>query len=530
MTRIINKRSFEIKKSLLLGASILSVVLLTQSCTKNYDEINTDPNKLTSVTKAQLPYFFTNAEDQSMWGANYQIAQNLAADQYAQYFACVATYFPSDRYTMRPDWFDGAWTKIYSGVMPQLQTIFEYTDPNSAEYAMANVVWVLGFHKITDYWGPIPYSKAGSVTASVDYDPQDSVYYNFFERLDSSVATLKTHTSETPFGSSDVIYQGDVNKWIKFANTLKLRLAMRISNVAPALAKKYAEEAVASGVMTSADDDALMQKNTITQNGLSVMSDWNEFRMSAAMASILNGYNDPRISVYFLPAEKTGKYMGLRNGLSTSELTQSGNTASDNSHVGPRWASTTFTGGTSTYLSTPQNVMCAAEAYFLRAEGALKGWNMGSESAKELYEDGIKASMAQWGISDATTIDSYIDGTSLPAAPGDTKNSPAVSNVPVKFGTSTEIQLRQIAIQKWLALFPDGNEAWADYRRSRAFDLYPVVHSDNSDIPDPTKQYIRRLTFLIQEQQTNEAGLATGLKKLGGDDKITTPLWWDTHK
>ncbi|QES91000.1 SusD/RagB family nutrient-binding outer membrane lipoprotein [Rhizosphaericola mali] len=505
-------------------------IILSISCTKKYNDINTNPNALTSVSSADLPYIFTKAEDASMWSTSYQVAQNLNADQYAQYFACVATYFPSDRYVMRDDWFNSAWTSIYSDMLPQLQTIFQNTDPTSAEYSLANIIWVLGFDRITDYWGPIPYFKAGQIADYVAYDSQDSVYYDFFKRLDSSITNLKSHTSETPFGTSDIIYSGNVTSWLKFANTLKLRLAMRISGVAPTLAQKYAEEAVADGVMTtSTADDALMLKSVNTVNGLSMMSDWNEFRMSAAMGSILNGYNDPRIGVYFLPAVNSSKYRGLRNGLSTTQLGQSGNMAGDNSHVGPRWASTSFAGGTATYLSTSQNVMCTAEAYFLRAEAKLLGWNMGSETVQELYEDGIKASMTQWGITDATTIANYINGTTLPAAPGDNLSSAAVSDVPVKFGATAAIQKRQIAIQKWLAIFPDGTEAWADYRRSHAFSLYPVVNSDNTDIPDPTKQYIRRLTFLIQEKQSNAKGLASGYTELGGDDKITTPLWWDLN-
>ena len=118
--------------------------------------------------------------------------------------------------------------------------------------------------------------------------------------------------------------------------------------------------------------------------------------------------------------------------------------------------------------------MCAAEAYFLRAEGALLGWNMGG-TAQELYEAGITNSMKQWGITDAAAIQAYINSTNTPIAPNDYLNSPPVSDAPVKFAADLNTQKEQIAIQKWLALFPDGYEAWADYRRSRTFILYPVL-------------------------------------------------------
>ena len=93
----------------------------------------------------------------------------------------------------------------------------------------------------------------------------------------------------------------------------------------------------------------------------------------------------------------------------------------------------------------------------------------------------------------------------------------------------TSVQLEQIAIQKWLALFPDGVEAWADFRRRHVLGLYSVANSDNPDIPDPTSNWIRRLPFLISEYQTNGAEVEKAVELLGGPDKISTPLWWDEN-
>src|SRR5262249_45737307 len=157
-----------------------------------------------------------------------------------------------------------------------------------------------------------------------------------------------------------------------------------------------------------------------------------------------------------------------------------------NSHVGPRWTSPAY-GGTSGFLSTPANVICAAEAWFLRAEGALLGWSMGG-TAEELYESGIRNSMLQWGITDNTAIDNYINSVATPIAPADFLNSPAVSDIPVKFSADINEQKEQIATQKWLALFPDAMEAWADYRRGHYNKLYPVANSDNADLTDPSTQ------------------------------------------
>ncbi|GAC1397082.1 MAG: hypothetical protein NVSMB63_17520 [Sediminibacterium sp.] len=346
--------------------------ILLWSCTKKYDQINTDRNTVATIGSAELPFLFAKAEASAVpniW--NYQVAQNLFADQYAQYFACTATYFPSDRLNIRMDWVGAAFNPVYTDMMPQLQSITKAASAGSAEAALANIVWVLGFHRVTDYWGPIPYFQAGQPGNSVPYDPQDKIYDDFFKRLTAAVAVLKTKTSEIPYGTFDLIYGGDVNKWIKFANSLRLRLALRVSKVDPARAKAEAEAAVAAGVFTdSPGDDALLQKSLKgdDNNGLSIMSDWNEFRMSATMESVLKGYQDPRLSVYFLPdgATKTnpngnGQYDGLRNGLTATQLTDPQNQATANAKVGKRWSSPNFAGNAN-YLETPQNIMSVAES------------------------------------------------------------------------------------------------------------------------------------------------------------------------
>ncbi|HVY74964.1 MAG TPA: SusD/RagB family nutrient-binding outer membrane lipoprotein, partial [Puia sp.] len=469
---------------------------------------------------------------------NYQVAQNLFADQYCQYFACEATYFPSDRLTIRMDWVGAAFNPMYTDVMPQLQTLFTSYDTASAEHAMAEVWWVYTFHRVTDYWGPIPYFSAGIPAVSVPYDPQDKIYADFIRRLTEAIAVLKTHAGGNAYGSYDLIFGGDVNKWTKFANSLLLRLALRISKVDPATAQATAEAAVANGVMTaSPGDDAFVARSAKNNdgNGLQSMSDWNEFRMSATMASVLNGYADPRLPQYFLPTYNSGTlYKGLRNGLSVDQLGQTANLAANNSHVGKRWSSTSVVDkngnvlGDANSIATPQNVMVTAESYFNRAEGALLGWNMGG-TAQSLYESGIKTSLTQWGITDAAVQNAYVASANTPVAPGDYLNSPAVSTVPIKWAADMPTELQQIATQKWLALYPDGMEAWADWRRSHVMKLYPVVNSDNPDIPDPTTQWIRRIPFLLSETQNNGAAVEAAVPLLNGPDKVTTPLWWDKN-
>src|SRR5258706_4628466 len=407
-------------------------------------------------------------------------------------------------------------------------------------------MWVHAFHQVTDYWGPIPYFKAGIAGTSVPYDAQDKIYDDFLKRLASAETILKGKAGTNAFGNFDLIFGGDVNHWIKFANTLRLRLALRISAVDPARARTEAEAAVTEGVMTaSPGDDALIKRSNLGKgdfNGLSVMSPWDEFRMSASMESVLTGYSDPRLSIYFQPALATGTYEGLRNGLSVLDLGLPKHAPDALSHVGVRWSdySTAPNPGTGNKLikvpnpgeglETPSNVMHAAEAYFLRAEGALNGWAMGG-TPQTLYEAGITASMNQWGITNAATINAYIASTATPIPPNDHLNSPAMTNIPVAFSGTLATQKEQIATQKWLALFPNGMEAWADFRRQHAnLHLYPVPNSENSDIPaNSTTVWLRRIPFLDRETGRNAEGVKSGVTELGGLDKVTTPLWWDKN-
>lgn len=512
------------------GIASLTVSLWAAGgCTGDFEEMNTSKTQIMTLSSAELPKLFAQALSQGSYHPSYQTATNLFADLWAQFYALTTPNFQSDRYHTNQGWIGSHWNPIYTQVVPQLRTIFDRYDPNSSEYALASIWWAFSFHRVTDYYGPIPYFDAGIVATSVKYDSQEAIYDDFFKRLDAAVAILKTKTSETPFGTSDIIYAGNVNKWIKFANTLRLRLALRISKVNPGRAKTEAEAAVAAGVLESAADDAMIVRTGVSSadgNGISRISGWGEFRMSATMESILKGYNDPRMMQFFQPAFATGTYEGLRNGLNPAQLAEPANTNDRNSNVGARWVRNTGSGsGWENLLAVKGDIMHAAEAYFLRAEGALNGWNMGGD-AQDLYEAGIRQSMATWGIAGAQ-VDEYIEGTTPPVAPGDYLNSPPVSDIPVKWADTEEKQREQIGTQKWLAVFPDGCEGWAEFRRSRYPKLYNVVNSVNEDVP--ASQFIRRFPFLTTEYNTNGAAVQAAVSLLGGPDKASTPLWWDKN-
>lgn len=492
-------------------------------CTEHFDELNTNPLQLTEMTTATVGNAFALTQYRGLYGdpGLYQLARNLFADYYSQFFAVRDPGIRSDRFVIVQDWIIVQWNCMYTVTWPTLKLVLETTaDTDPEANAIAKIWKVFVFHSHTDFYGPVPYQHAGNGETSIPYDSQEDIYHDFFTLLDEADAVLSNaDQSRKPFGVNDLIYQGDISKWRRFANSLRLRLALRISSVAPEKAKIEAEKAVAAGVMETNEHDAFMAVNANTPNGLNAISAWGEgFVMSAAMESYLKGYQDPRMAEYFSRGVNSGEYRGIRNGLTPGQLSSSPlNAAGSASNVGPRFLENQQT-------TNPLFAMYAAESYFLRSEGALNGWNMGG-TAKELYEAGIRTSLSQWGITDNTVVGQYINGTQTPVAINDFLNSPAVSDIPVKFAADEARQRQQIGTQKWLALYPDGIEAWAEVRRTGYPELYPVVHSDNPDMP--AGQLIRRIPYVDYEKQTNGAAVAGGVALLGGPDVPTTRVWWN---
>lgn len=498
-------------------------MFLQVCCTGGFDELNTDPSQLSKINAANVGNAFALTQYRGLYGdpGLYQLARNLFADYYCGYFAVRDPGIRSDRYVIVQDWIISQWNCIYTVTWPTLKQVLAATETTDPEANAIAKIWkVFVFHSNTDMYGPIPYSQAGNGETAIPYDSQQDIYNDFFVLLDEAQTVLNAaDKSKHPFGDNDLIYQGDINQWIRFGNTLRLRLALRISASDPQKAQQEAEKAVAAGVMETNDDNGFMAVNANTVNGLNVISDWGEsFVMSAAMESYLKGYQDPRMAAYFRPGTASGVYRGVRNGLSSAQMNSSPlHAAGAASNIGPGF-------DVSLQASNPLFVMYAAEAYFLRAEGALNGWNMGG-TAKEFYEKGIAVSLQQWGITNADQINAYTQGTTTPIALDDYFDSPSVAAVRVKFATEGNTQRQQVATQKWLALYPEGLEAWAEVRRTGYPLLYPRLNSDNPDMP--ADELIRRIPYLDYEKQTNGVEAEKGVALLGGPDKPTTRLWWN---
>lgn len=503
----------------LLAVSALSI----SSCTDKFEEYNTNPTKLTELDASGVGNAFAAAQYRGLT-ASWQTYQSLFGDLQSQYFANIAQNFGSDRNVMVGNWLNGAWNGFYGSAVPPLLGVLDNTKPggkaeNPAIFAIANIWKVRMYLPRTDYWGPIPYSQVGNGLKKVEYDSQEFIYKDFLALLKKGAADLEPYRGKNILGNNDQIYGGNVDNWILFANTLRLRIAMRMSGVEPALAKTEAESAVAGGVLTTNAQDAFFKVTANSFNTLNQATAWNEFRMSSAMESVLKGFNDPRLPKYYAPVPgTTGTFRGLRNGYSQVELGRPENLGTATSNVADVFLP-------ANQAVQPIGVIMSAEAWFLRAEGALKGWNMGTGTAKSFYEAGINASMRQWGVTDAAAIAAYTNGSTTPIPLVDAVNTPALSDIPVAWSATPAKQLEQVLTQKWLALYPDGLEAWAEYRRTGFPKLYPRINSESTVVAKDA--VLRRTPYTIGEAQTNAAGLATGVAKLGGPDNEATRLWWN---
>ncbi|MXZ18579.1 MAG: SusD/RagB family nutrient-binding outer membrane lipoprotein [Rhodothermaceae bacterium] len=528
------KKQIRITKNWVVLLVLTTVLTFTvSSCTEDFVSLNTPPHQISegNIDVGLLGQSFAHAQFFGMYGSAgaFQLGQSLFGDLYSQYFATTAENFDSDQFVEVGRWINGAWRNFYGNGARSLSFVETFSAENEGlelPNAVAKIWRVQLYHRMTDYWGPVLYSQVGNGETSVPYDSQQDIYMDFFDTLDEAVATLNQNRGSSVFAGHDQVFDGNVDQWITFANSLRLRLAIRIRYADPGKAQTEAEKAVAAGVMMDNSQNAMLKTTDNSRNPYNVITNWGEFRMSSAMESILEGYNDPRTGVYFSPSvdgDSDGDgspYEGMRNGL--PRVQKGGVLNSQFSDMGSDWLPPNR-GGTNPVI----RIMGSSEVYLLRAEGAILGWNMGG-SAKDLYEDGIRMSLTESRVgADMATIDAYIQGTSFPADPQDSWSSPPLSDIPVAFdvGGSTERQLEQIITQKWLAIYPDGWEAYTEYRRTGYPKLYPIIESQNSRVA--RDEVMRRMTFVSSEYDDNGEATQAAVSLLGGPDENDTRVWWD---
>ena len=527
-------------------ALLLGGLLSFSSCTDNFTDFNStdgaytdelqkydNQTNLVPFSTIQKGIIYQTGVNGTDW--QYQIIQNLAADMFCGYFHDMNGAFNANNstYNLNNGWTSAMWVYTYGYVMPSIADAEKLNTEKEwpLYHAITKILKVATLHRVSDYYGPILYDGFG--TADQKPQSQEEVYKRFFEDLATAVNILKDYKGGVSFESADFMMPEGKRtpaQWLKFANSLRLRLAMRVSNVAPALAEEQAKAALDSkngGVLQTANE-------TVGQDGirnpLGGVAGWSEVYMNASLESYLKGYNDPRIKSYFNLAQDgrdkegniikevagvkqlnsiEGEYKGVRQGTGVAD-----NRYSTHSQ-------TAITTGSKII------VMSAAEVWFLRAEAALRNYT--SENVENCYKQGITVSFAQW---DASGVSEYLESEETPAAYVDAFDkkfdADAPTSITPKWDESAplELKLERIITQKWLAIYPEGCEAWAEQRRTGYPRLIKVA-VNNSGNTISTDDMIRRV-FFNQDYKTDNKALYDALvSKLGGADNGGTRLWWD---
>jgi hypothetical protein len=526
----------------LVGVVMLIGVINT-SCTRKFDDLNTNKHEATEDMMAtdnlKTGAFFSQMQrnvvlfkDGTNLSSDYQVAQGLTSDVYSGYIAPTGTWYGgvhNGSYYFISGWIEKTFTSGFASVMPAWQSIKKTADEQGLPEvaALATIVKVEAMHRVADAYGPIPYINYGSGSLQNNYNSLQDVYAKFFQELDNAIDVLTLYAQGNPgttvLKSYDYIYNGNAVNWIKFANTLRLRLAMRIVNANASLAKTEAEKSIANsfGVITNTNERAALQhsSNLVYYHPLQEIAysfNAGEARMSASMDAYMNGYADPRRPAYFTTAID-GNYHGVRQGILTTNWTPYTGTNISNLNMN---------------TSSTQIVwITAAESYFLRAEGALRGWNMGG-TAMDFYNQGIIASFVENGLQSSAAATYYANNTLVPIAFTDNSgqsgnNATAPSTIKIAWTDADpfDTNLERIITQKWIAMYPDGPEGWAEFRRTGYPKLFPVVSNSSNGTID-AKQ-IRRIPYPQSEYNNNRAGVQSGVGLLGGPDGGGTPLWWD---
>jgi len=534
--------------SLKLMIVLLMVLPIFQSCQERLDEMNQNPNALTELPAA---YLFTNAVRGTFRADVHRIHADFGA-QYAHMAVSESWDRSTDTYDighLRGDVTQGVFSAVYRDAIRYCNDISTLTAPggtqeNEVQFALNNIVKVLNFAKLTDMFGDIPYFEGGLGKQGVfmpKYDKQEDIYADMVERLSNDINLLKgADFASDAFPGADPIYNNDKDKWLRFANSFRLRLAMRARFADETKYNAIIAECLSMDLIEENDQNATLQ-HWDSEDG-SLYNPWyNKYR--ARYESKIYDYNvsekfvdwlrvtqDPRLQVMVTKATLSDKYlkwmadnndsrleylqdpenfyMGMRNGLIIEERDAKADVVFNGqpSQV-DKWPRKDLSTLSLAVLAKDQPLyfMTAAEIWFLRAEAAL--FNLGGNNANELYQNGIIRAMEMWGI-DAT---------------GYLANSPQSS-----LNGTDEEKFEQISSQMWIAFVPNYIEAWSNIRRT-GYPRIPKRVSEELSKGVTDGVLPKRLRYpQTTERNINGTNMQEAIDRMGGDN-IDIPVWWDVR-
>jgi hypothetical protein len=470
--------------------SFAALLIFATSCKKQLEETNRNPNASETAQPDYLLTGITKNLADTYWGtANNMDASLLFVQNWSK-----IQYTDPDRYIYTNASFQELWTTGYVKGVSNLNQLIKLGDtqanPNYKGVALVLRSWV--FTLLTDAYGDIPYKQASNIKENLtpSYDKQKDVYFAVLEDLKTGQASLAT---TGPAINGDIIYNNNIALWKKFANSLRLRIALRIADREPEKAKQVIAEIQAEGgsyISANSEIAQLVYSTSPNQNPISNLFDTrDDYRISKTIVDKLFALNDPRLPVYASPTKDAtpATYVGIPNGLLVGDASNLGFTK---------------TSKPGTYFlapNAPAVIISYAEVLFDRAEAAARGFT--TENAADLYNQAVTASLKQYGIADAA-VATYTAQPSVQYDPSNYKKS--------------------IGEQKWLALFGQGLEAFAEWRRLDYPQLQPAVAGTlGGKLPS-------RFLYPGTEQSLNGASYNAAVANQGAD-ALTTKLWFDVN-
>ena len=515
----------------------LAILALLVSCTKKFDEMNTDKTALTA-SSVQAHMVFGRCVYHGM-SNDHQRNFNLNDDMYAHYFSEGLGW--TDYWRYNEGWGNIYWRDFYTERLPEYHLINKILGDDADYNGMraANDIWnVILWLRVVDRYGDAPYKDAEGNYAgqgvTMPYTSIKVIYPDLVARLQNDVALLANPGSKT-FGEYDLVYGNDWTKWKKLANTLIMRLAMRMCNTAEAASLKTAFTTAAAGAMSAASDYAHVNCDTYVWGDYydRTFSDWANTFTSADFMKVMNGDNpgyatgvvDPRRAFWFV--EGTGAVAGKSGWDGFPNGNYAVDTRADvkNDHGGSESFALLNCHDKDGFFffnehkTRKENLSWCLASYsetcFLKAEAVLRGWISGN--AEDFYKEGIKASMDE--------VAYMIQQSGGTKTISDAEKNAYIAALPA-FGTG-EKALRNVMIQKWVALFPNSSEAWCDQRRTGYPDYasgvltYPTIHPSSLVTPG---NIVQRIPYPDNEYNTNAAMMPT--KYQNGTRDQQSNLYW----
>jgi len=458
---------------------VFGSLIMMWGCESDFLDVNQDPNDPTEV---ETEYLIAASEGALAYYMGFEV--NRDASLICQQWSSIYTqYWDVDKYRLLPTDFDNHWSNFYGQTLSDLNAAIKLSEERNAPNmkAIAMLLQAYTYQAITDMWGSAPFTQAMQIDEFLtpEYDEVSDIYPALISMIDDAV-TMMEGDSEDALATQDVIYNGDLVKWKAFAQTLKLRLLMRMSNTDEFNASDVGVLISQGGFIMSNENNAMFVYGTATNNFNPLFERFtssgraNDLAPSSSLVDLMNASNDPRRASYFELAEGTTNYVGNPNGHGTSVV-------DDLSRMPFWWYDRNNQDG----MKRATLLMTSAEAFFLQAEAAARG--ITTADPAPLYNTALMESMEQWGV-DETDAAAFLSANPY-------------------------VDLDGLYVQKWISLYDQGLEAYSEWRRNGQPILSPAANNQNADrIPI-------RFPYPYDEFSTNSQNVP--------DDDVNTPIWWD---